>query len=191
MKNLKKRVIIVTDGDKIAKKAVEIAAVNIHARCISMSAGNPTHLTGSEIVQLIKIAKYDPVIVMVDDRGNTGKGKGERAMEYIINSNEVEVIGVIAVASNTTGGKGTEVNLSIDKFGNTVNCAVDKCGNKINNRILRGDTVNSIDNYSKLFIVGMGDPGKMDDLDRIEIGSPIVTRAIEEIIEKYNLSQKK
>lgn len=186
MKNLKKKVIIVTDGDRIARKAVEIAAVNIHGRCISMSAGNPTSLTGKDIVQLIKIAKYDPVIVMVDDRGNTGKGKGEKAMEYIINSNEIEVMGVIAVASNTTGGKGAKVNLSIDKFGNTVNCAVDKYGNKINNRILRGDTVNSIDNYSELFIVGIGDPGKMDDLDSIEIGSPIVTRAMENIIERYN-----
>lgn len=186
MKDLKRKVIIVTDGDRMARKAVEIAAKNIHGRCISMSSGNPTSLSGSDIIRLIKIAKNDPVIVMVDDRGNTGKGKGEKAMEYIIKSNEVEVMGIIAVASNTSGGRGVEVNLSIDKFGDLANCAVDKYGNKLNNKILRGDTVNTINNYSRLFAVGIGDPGKMDDLDSIEIGAPIVTRAMEKIIEEYN-----
>lgn len=185
MNNLRKRVIIVTDGDRIARKAVETAADNIHGRCISMSAGNPTSLSGSDIIQLINIAKYDPVIVMVDDRGNTGKGKGERAMEYIINSKEVEVMGIIAVASNTFGGRGTKVDLSIDKFGNVVSSAVDKHGNKLDNKILKGDTVNSIDDYSKLFTVGIGDPGKMDDLDSIESGSPIITKALEKIISEY------
>lgn len=184
MNTLKRKVIIVTDGDRIARKAVETAADNIHGRCISMSAGNPTSLSGSDIIKLIKIAKYDPVIVMVDDRGNIGKGKGERAMEFIINSKEVEVIGVIAVASNTIGGKGAKVNLSIDKFGNAVSCAVDKHGNKMNNKILKGDTVNSIDNYSQIFTVGIGDPGKMDDLDSIESGSPIITKALKKIIEE-------
>lgn len=186
MKDLKRKVIIVTDGDRMARKAVEIAAKNIHGRCISMSSGNPTSLSGSDIIRLIKIAKNDPVIVMVDDRGNTGKGKGEKAMEYIIKSNEVEVMGIIAVASNTSGGRGVEVNLSIDKFGDLANCAVDKYGNKLNNKILRGDTVNTINNYSRLFTVGIGDPGKMDDLDGIEIGAPIITRAMEKIIEENN-----
>lgn len=185
MKNLKKKVIIVTDGDRIAKKAVEIAAKNIQGRCISMSAGNPTNLKGCDIINLINIAKYDPVVVMVDDRGNTGKGKGEKAMECIIHSNEVEVMGIVAVASNTNGGKGVSVDLSIDKFGNINSCAVDKNGNRINNKILKGDTVNSIDSYPNLFVVGIGDPGKMDDLDSIEIGSPIVTKALKEIIKKH------
>lgn len=190
MKNLKKRVIIVTDGDRIAKKAVETAARNVNGRCISMSAGNPTNLNGKDIISLIKIAKHDPVIVMVDDRGNTGKGKGERAMEYIINSTEVCVMGIVAVASNTTGGKGVKVNISIDKLGNIVNCGVDKNGNNIHNKILKGDTVNSIGEYKDLFVVGIGDPGKMEDLDSIEVGSPIVTRALEKIIEKCMNKEK-
>ncbi|AJA47797.1 stage V sporulation protein AE [Clostridium pasteurianum DSM 525 = ATCC 6013] len=185
MRNLKKKVIIVTDGDRIAKKAVEKAAKNIHGRCISMSAGNPTNLKGSDIIRLINIAKYDPVVIMVDDRGNTGKGKGEKAMEYIIHSGEVEVMGIVAVASNTNGGKGVRVDISIDKFGNIYSCAVDKNGNKINNKILKGDTVNSLNSYPDLFVVGIGDPGKMDDLDSISIGSPVVTRALQEIIKKY------
>ncbi|HHW49425.1 MAG TPA: stage V sporulation protein AE, partial [Clostridiaceae bacterium] len=44
----KRKVILVTDGDSVAKEAVEIAASNIGARCISDSAGNPTVLTGQE-----------------------------------------------------------------------------------------------------------------------------------------------
>ncbi|MCL6636019.1 MAG: stage V sporulation protein AE, partial [Peptococcaceae bacterium] len=33
----KRKVIIVTDGDRIAKRAVEVAARNVGARCISCS----------------------------------------------------------------------------------------------------------------------------------------------------------
>ena len=88
-----RKVILVTDGDNCAQRAVEEAARNIGGRCISRSGGNPTELTGREILELIKTAKYDPVVVMVDDRGNTHKGSGETAMEYIISSGEVDVLG--------------------------------------------------------------------------------------------------
>jgi stage V sporulation protein AE len=97
----KKRVILVTDGDDVALKAVEEAAKNIGARCISRSAGNPTPVTGDELVKLIKDAKYEPVVVMADDRGNSGTGKGERVIEYILNHPDMDVLGVVAVASNT------------------------------------------------------------------------------------------
>ena len=81
---MKKRVIIVTDGDKIAKRAVETAATNIGGRSISLSWGNPTTLSGRDIIDLINTAKYDPVVVMVDDRGNAGMGSGEQAMFELI-----------------------------------------------------------------------------------------------------------
>lgn len=183
---MKRRVIIVTDGDEIAKKAVEEAARNIGGRCISLSAGNPTVLSGGKIVELIKMANYDPVVVMVDDRGDIGMGYGEKAMYTIVKDEEIKVIGVIAVASNTSKARGVMVDCSIDKYGNLVNKAVDKYGNKKNNRVLKGDTVNMLSYLDVPYIVGIGDIGKMDGKDNITIGAPIITKAMEEILKNYN-----
>ena len=183
---MKRRVIIVTDGDKMAQKAVEVATTNIGGRCISLSGGNPTTLTGSEIIELIKMAKYDPVVVMVDDKGDNGMGKGEKAMDVIMNNKEIELMGIVAVASNTPNAIGVKVDCSIDKFGNKVGKAVDKCGNTLENKVIRGDTVNILADADLPFVVGIGDPGKMDGKDSCEIGAPVVTKALEEIIEHYD-----
>jgi stage V sporulation protein AE len=184
--SLRRRVIIVTDGDDIAKHAVEEAARNIGGRCISMSAGNPTVLSGEKIIELIKIAKFDPVVVMVDDRGDIGMGYGEKAMYKIMKHEDIELIGIVAVASNTSRAKGVMVDCSIDKYGNIAYKAVDKCGNIKNNRVLKGDTVNMLSNVDVRYIVGIGDPGKMDGKDNITIGAPIITKAMEEILKNYN-----
>jgi stage V sporulation protein AE len=183
---LRRRVIIVTDGDDIARKAVEEAARNIGGRCISLSAGNPTVLSGEKIIELIKMAKYDPVVVMVDDRGDIGMGYGEKAMSKIIKDQDIELLGIVAVASNTARAKGVMVDCSIDKYGNIINKAVDKYGNGKNNRVLKGDTVNMLSNTNVKYIVGIGDPGKMDGKDNITIGAPIITKAMEEILKNYN-----
>jgi stage V sporulation protein AE len=183
---LKRRVIIVTDGDDIAKRAVEEATRNIGGRCISMSSGNPTVLNGEKIIELIKLAKYDPVVVMVDDRGDIGIGYGEKVMCKIIKDEEIEILGIVAVASNTSRARGVMVDCSIDKYGNVINKAVDKYGNKKNNRVLKGDTVNMLSDYNAKYIVGIGDPGKMDGKDNITIGAPIITKAMEEILKNYN-----
>lgn len=183
---MRRRVIIVTDGDRIAQKAVEQATLNIGGRCISASAGNPTLLSGKQIIGLIKRAKFDPVVVMVDDKGDNGMGFGEKAMEQILCCEDIEVMGIIAVASNTPKARGIQVDYSIDKMGNVVDKAVDKYGNMKNNRILKGDTVNTL-SFNKInFVVGIGDPGKMDGSDNLEIGSPIITKAMEKIISNYN-----
>jgi stage V sporulation protein AE len=182
---MKRKVILVTDGDSCAQKAVETAARNIGGRCISRSAGNPTELTGEEIVELVKTAKYDPVVVMVDDRGNTHRGLGEVAMDYIVKSEDIDVLGVIAVASNTHGVKGIKVDYSIDRDGNIVRSGVDKLGNPKNNKIIKGDTVDILNDLEAPIVIGIGDPGKMDGFDNVEIGAPIVTKAMEEIM-KYN-----
>ena len=108
----KRKVILVTDGDIAAKGAVETAASNIGGRCISFSAGNPTILTGYEIVELIKAAKNDPVVVMVDDRGRKGRGAGESAMESILNNENIEVIGVVAVSSDGKDCNGIKLSCS-------------------------------------------------------------------------------
>lgn len=188
---MKRRIIIVTDGDKIAQKVVESAAQNINGRCISMSGGNPTELSGKEIIKLIGEAKYDPVVVMVDDRGDNGIGNGERAMEEIINNEKIELMGIIAVASNTPNARGVKVNCSIDKNGNITKKAVDKYGNEKEDKILKGDTVNMLSDVEIPFVVGLGDPGKMDGNDDIEIGAPIITRAMEVIMENYEKKLKK
>lgn len=178
----RRRVILVTDGDYIAVRAVEEAARNVGGRCISSSGGNPTALTGYEIAKMIKSAKNDPVIVMIDDRGYMGEGSGERAADYIINDPEIEVMGVIAVASNTKFVEGVKVDYSIDRAGKIVNCAVDKHGNRKKDKILKGDTVDILNKNDVPVIVGLGDPGKMDGCDSICCGAPILTAAVEHII---------
>lgn len=179
---MKKRVILVTDGDECARLAVEEAAKNIGGRCISRSAGNPTPLRGEEIVDYIKQAKYDPVVVMVDDRGNTHKGEGEEAMDYIIHSSEVEVLGVIAVASNTKDVKGIKIKCSVDRNGNVISKAVDKYGVIKDDKIIKGDTVDVLNEIKVPMVIGVGDPGKMDGFDGADIGAPVITRAMEEIL---------
>jgi len=187
----KRNIIIVTDGDDVAKSAVEHATVSIGGRCISLSAGNPTILSGEEILALIKIAKYDPVVIMVDDRGNKGKGKGEEALEEVIQSDNVKVLGVIAVASNGKEKCGMEVNFSIDKNGSKIENAVDKYGNELDIKLISGDTVSIIKKYKAYIpiIIGIGDPGKMDKKDDISIGAPITTLALKEII-NFSASKK-
>lgn len=179
---MKRNVILVTDGDSIARGAVEMAAARIGGRCISRSAGNPTPLTGEEIIELVKIAKYDPVIVMVDDKGNPKQGQGEQVIEEILKSDEIEVLGVIAVASNTEGVNGIAVDFSINSKGEKIENAVNKCGVETSSKILYGDTVDVLNKYKIPVIVGIGDIGKMNGKDDSKIGAPILTKAIEEIL---------
>ena len=56
---MKRKVIIVTDGDDIARKAVEAANRNVGGRTISKSSGNPTLLTANDIIRLIKKAEKE------------------------------------------------------------------------------------------------------------------------------------
>lgn len=180
----KRKVILVTDGDNCARKTLERAVLNIGGRCISRSSGNPTMLTSPEIVSLIKEAKNDPVVVMVDDRGNTGMGKGEQVMYEISTHPDIEVLGIVAVASNTKGVRGVKVDYSIDNDGNVIDGPVDKHGNRTIKNLLYGDTVDIIDNCKVPIVIGVGDIGKMEGKDVKEIGAPIITKALEHIISK-------
>lgn len=183
MDNTKKRkVILVTDGDSCARKTLEKAASNIGGRCISRSGGNPTPITSPEIVKLIKEAKNDPVVVMLDDKGHIGMGKGEQAMIEIINHPEIEVLGIVAVASNTAGVRGVKVDYSIDNNGDVVKAPVDKHGNVSDKKVLYGDTVDIINNLKVPIVIGVGDIGKMEGKDVVEIGAPIITKALKEIV---------
>jgi hypothetical protein len=181
---IKHKVILVTDGDMVAKGAIEKATTNIGGRCISASAGNPTILTGREILDKINEAEHDPVVVMVDDRGWKGEGPGEMAMDTILQDKNVDVLGIIAVSSNGKDCNGLNVTCSVTKEGKIIENAVDKYGNNMHNDNICGDTLSILRNKKDILIVGMGDPGKMDYNDEITKGAPITTMALKEILKR-------
>lgn len=180
----KRNVILVTDGDQIARRTLEVAAKNIGARCISMSAGNPTRLTGQKLVELIKTAAHDPVIVMFDDKGVEGQGLGEKALLEVYNSPEINILGVLAVASNSGGCDGAKVDVSITDTGVVVKGPVNKFGRTTKRLELQGDTVEIVNDLDVPVVVGIGDIGKMYGADDYHYGAPVTTRALQEIIER-------
>ncbi|MEH6945237.1 stage V sporulation protein AE [Bacillus sp. JJ722] len=181
----KRKVILITDGDEYAKRTVEMVAKEIGGRCISLSHGNPTVLSGSEIVELIKKAAYDPVLVMVDDSGYVGEGIGEKAMKYICEHRDIEVLGIIAVASKTRQREWTKVDVCIDRFGELTEFGVDKFGlREMDVGKITGDTVYSIDSLHVPIVVGVGDVGKMAMKDHYSKGAPITKLAVKLILER-------
>ena len=185
------RVILITDGDNVAQQVVEELATGLGLRCISASGGNPTPITGEEIVGLLKTVHHDPVLVMFDDRGSNGKGLGEVAMEYVAAHPDIEVLGAVAVASNTIGVVGIGADECITGNGDIVNRAVDKSGylkgGSSYNAIIAGDTVDVLNDLGIPFIVGVGDIGKMARADSIGRGAPITRKAIEEILKRSGI----
>lgn len=187
----KRRVVLITDGDVIAKNALEEIAKKIGGRCISQSAGNPSQHSGEELVTMIKQTPNDPVIIMFDDNGSLYKGEGEKALEYVAKSSEVDVLGVVAVASNTKNVSGVRVDFSIDNNGNVVNCGVDKHGKKYKDtENVYGDTVDILNNLDIPLIVGIGDIGKMDGKDFLHKGAPITYKAVKLILERNGINEK-
>lgn len=185
------RVILVTDGDNVAQQAIEDIAMALNLRCISASAGNPTPITGQEIVSLLKKVHHDPVLVMFDDRGDNYKGVGERAMEYVASHPDIEVLGAVAVASNTPGTVGIAANECITRGGQIIDNGVDKRGVNKGGRgggpIIIGDTVDVLNHLEIPFIVGVGDIGKMSNADDIGRGAPVTRKAIEEILTRSGI----
>jgi len=180
-----KKVILVTDGDKVARKTVTVAAKKIGARCISASWGNPTPVTGPQMVKMIEEAPRDPIVVMLDDRGHPGQGAGEQVLEYIYRHPDIDIIGVLAVASNTPGVEGISIKKSVSRFGEIIDGPVDKAGipEGGNHHYLEGDTVDILNRLNIENIVGIGDIGKMDGADDYRSGARITTKALEELLE--------
>lgn len=180
-----KRVILITDGDLYALKAVELAASELGCRCISQSMGNPSMLSGEELIQLIMKTPYDPVLVLFDDSGYPGEGYGEKAMRYVATHRSIKVLGAIAVASNTKNAEWTRVDVSIDKDGNLTEYGIDKMGvPNLEEKRITGDTVYILDELKIPIIVGVGDIGKMGGYDTPEEGAPITKLAIQLILER-------
>ncbi|MCM3566730.1 stage V sporulation protein AE [Neobacillus mesonae] len=183
--NTRRRVILVTDGDEYTKRALEHVAKEIGARCISKSQANPSKLTGPELIELIKQAPHDPVLVMFDDSGMVGEGAGESALKHVALHQDIEVLGAIAVAAKSKHEEWTRIDVSIDREGKLTPYGVDKYGiPELEIGRINGDTVYSLDTLNIPIIVGIGDIGKMARRDSYKLGAPITKKAVELILER-------
>ena len=182
-----KKAILVTDGDRTASNVVELAANNLGLEVISESAGNPTPHSGQRLIEIIKkTEENNPIVVMFDDQGDLGEGVGEEAMKIVVSSPEIEVLGVLAVASDAKDVRGVNPDFSITNQGEIVDRPVDKKGEveAEGHQILEGDTVDIINAFNDLLVVGTGDLGKMQGKDDYEFGAPITTKALQEILKR-------
>jgi stage V sporulation protein AE len=188
----RRRVILITDGDEYATKAVEHVAKEIGGRCISSSYGNPSTLPGPNLVQLIKQTPNDPVLVMFDDSGIVGEGAGESALKYVALHEDIEVLGIIAVAAKSRHEEWARIDVSIDRDGVLTPYGVDKFGiAELEIGRINGDTVYCLDELEVPIIVGIGDIGKMARRDSYKLGSPITKKAVELILERSGFHVKK
>src|SRR5690606_24046161 len=179
------------DGDEYALKTLEYIAKEVGGRCISKSQGNPTTLTGEQIVKYILQTPYDPVFVMFDDSGLLGKGRGEHALKHVATHPNINVLGVIAVASKTHQTEWAKVDVSIDRDGNLTEYGVDKSGiREYDIGRINGDTVYCLDELDVPIIVGIGDIGKMARKDDIKEGAPITRKAVDIILERSGYDRK-
>lgn len=180
-----KRVILITDGDHYAKEAVKKAGLQLGCETLVCSAGNPTAISGQDLVDEILNCKRDPVLVMFDDGGFNGVGIGEKTLKYVANHPQIEPLGAIAVASNSDSQEWTHVDVSLDRYGKLTPYGVDKEGiPEMDLGRVFGDTVYSLDELHLPIVVGVGDIGKLRGVDDAKHGAPITKQAIELIIER-------
>lgn len=184
----RRKVILITDGDRVARQTVEWVAQKVGGRCISASAGNPTPFSGPQLVERILRAAYDPVLVMFDDCGSPYVGKGEQAMIDVATHPTIEVLGAIAVASNSPHAAGVPVDIMLDQDGKIVTHRVDKAGREQAGSPMQivGDTVQALNYLNIPLIVGIGDVGKMEECDAVRWGAPVTTKAVQLILERAN-----
>ncbi len=180
----RRRVILVTDGDEAARRAVEVACRRLGLFCISRSAGNPTPLSGRALAELALSAADDPVVVMLDDDGEPDRDRGERALEELARDDRLEILGAVAVASDTRPVRGTPVDVSVDRRGRVAPRAVDKHGHLLDRRVVKGDTVDVLQRLRIPVVVGLGDPGKMDGRDDAGRGAPLTVKALREVLDR-------
>lgn len=190
MSNLAKDVIIFTDGDETAYRALKVACKDLGLHPLQASQGNPTPLTGERLIEAINRAPHDALVVMVDDRGDKGKGVGEQALDDLIHSPDINVLGVVAVAANTHPVEGVMVDGSITNETVLVSTAVDKEGDPTSDNILRGDTVDVLAHRVSVPVVGLGDPGKMGGRDSLSQGVPVTREALEEVLRRAGYQRK-
>ena len=77
---MRRRVVLVTDGDEYAKRTIELLTKEFgegvfqHHKVINQ-------IDREKVVELIMQTPYDPVFVMFDDSGFIGEGSGEKAFK--------------------------------------------------------------------------------------------------------------
>ncbi len=177
----KRKVIVFTDGDQTAYEALSQACDELGCHPLRASQGNPTPLAGRQLVRAVLEAPKEPVVVMVDDRGDAGPGPGEAALADLTRAPELEVLGVVAVAANTRPVRGVDVTRSVDQHASLTTGAVDKEGRPVPSQTLKGDTVDVLQAFRGP-IIGLGDPGKMQGHDSLAEGVPATRRALLEIL---------
>lgn len=180
----KKQVIVVTDGDRKASEAVRVASDNVGGYCVIASQKpNEPKPTSDEVKQRIREAPCSLVIVLVDDQGKQGEGRGESILRDIASDDQFDLLGVVAVASDMHHGNGAVVNVSVNREGELVQTPVGKDGREQFASVeIHGDTVENLDELDIPIVVGLGDPGKMDFADDAKKGAPVTTKALEVVI---------
>ncbi|WP_051239653.1 stage V sporulation protein AE [Pontibacillus halophilus] len=182
---MRKKVIVITDGDEYARRAIRHIASELGGTSLDDLAGNPTRATKEEIIKGIERATSEPVFVLVDDAGVSGIGAGESILLQIATHPSVDIIGALAVASHTKFREWSRFDFSIDLDGNLVPFGVDKEGvPELDVDRISGDTVYALDQLTIPTIVAIGDIGKMRGRDDIKYGAPVTKRAIELILER-------
>jgi stage V sporulation protein AE len=186
----KRKIVIITDGDRVAQKVVEKVAHNVGGRAISFSGGNPTRADGPEIAAAIKKAAHDPVLVMVDDCGCGGEGNGEKVIRNLAADPDIDILGVVAVASNTAHVDGVPITASVTRDGSVIELPVTKEGypESEGHRKVEGDTVDVLNSLNIPIIIGLGDLGKMEDADLVSDGAKITTLAVQEVLKRSNFN---
>ncbi|PSL43306.1 stage V sporulation protein AE [Salsuginibacillus halophilus] len=178
-------VILITDGDLYARKAVETAANNLHASCLAKSSGNPTLRTAEDLLASLPYCEPHPVFLLFDDAGTSGPGPGETCLEIVVKSEKTEVLGALAVASTSHQNDWCRVDFSITRFQEITAYGVDKEGfAELELQRVRGDTLYNLDQLNIPVICGIGDPGKMGRWDAPERGAPVTTAALKEILHR-------
>ena len=177
---------MVTDGDWTARQAVKTASHSLGLYLLKAAAGNPMPLSGPLVLKQILQAPREPVVVMVDDKGHKGVGAGERVIEYLLHQSEqIEVLGVIAVASNSRV-RGARVDYSVTADLQVVkNHPVSKEGalEPPRHHRLEGERVQMLESYTGLLVVGCGESGKMDGLDSANNIAEATGKGLEIILE--------
>ncbi|TMW73671.1 stage V sporulation protein AE [Alteribacter natronophilus] len=181
----KKKVIVITDGDASARAAAEKAAEKLNCFFIAESCGNPSPVTGDILIRHILRAEKEPVLVLFDDCGYAEEGPGEKALLTVCRHPDIEILGVLAVASQSFAHEWAKVHFSIERNGTLTEYGVDKDGIK-DTEIgrIRGDTVYVLDELDLPLVIGIGDLGKMGGRDTAEKGAPVTSKALELILER-------
>ncbi|GGD00069.1 stage V sporulation protein AE [Pontibacillus salipaludis] len=189
---LSKKVIVITDGDEYARKAIDYLAGEVGGTSLAQYSANPTTASSEEIIKAVNRAKEEPVYVLLDDAGIQGVGPGERVLLDLAKESSITIIGAIAVASHTRYREWSRFTFAIDRKGEIVAQGVDKEGEReMEIGRISGDTVYSLDELDIPTVVAIGDIGKMYGQDDLKKGVPITRKAIELILERADENEER